>query len=74
MRISVKTCIDTLAKSLKIMILETSKNPHPRKSNISSKYKFVFMTGATVQHLETLTPSLILIFQAGSIGKGLRFF
>ena len=33
-----------------------------------------FMTGSIVQHMETLTPWSILIFQGASVGTSLQFF
>ena len=74
MKKSTNNCIGYIGQPPKITIFETSKNPHPRKSKSASKFQCFYMKWSTVQHMETLTPSSILIFQGASVGTGLRFF
>ena len=73
MKVLAKSCIGYTGPILKNRDFRKSRKNAPSKIEISLTFQRLFMTWSTVQHMETLTPSSIQIFQGASVGTGRGF-
>ena len=74
MKKSVKNCIGYIGQIPKNRDFRKFEKSAPSKIEKIIEFSMLFMTWSTVQRLETLTPSSILIFQGALDGTSFRCF
>ena len=73
MKLLAKNCIGYIGQIIQNRDVRKFEKSAPSKIEIFVEFTMFFMTWSTVQHMETLTPSSILIFQGALVGTGFRF-